>query len=499
MIGDVLRILIKRKRQIIITFLVIVFAVVTGTLLMPKEYETRMKILVKSDRVDGGSSSDVSEAQVNTEIELLNSNNLLEQVAKATGLQHLEHAGSVPARDRDAVSVEKAVRRLQHDLKITAVRKSDIIEVKYAATNPHFAAAVLRQFAQTYLDAHLRAHSMPGTYEFFSGQATRYRQELKTIEEEVANFQEGADVVLLAQQKEATLQKSMESQSDLLKTQAAINEHQSKIARINSQLGSVDGRVVTQSRVVSNQYVTERLNTMMAELQNRRTQLLTKFQPNDRSIKEVDQEIADTRTALERATKMTGLEQTTDVNPLRQNLEIDLAKEQADLAGAQARRQSLGSQEQGYRTQLSRLDGATAQYDDLLRHQKEVEENYLLYSKKSEEARIAESLDKQKISNVAIIETPSEPHLPTKPNVPLNLIIGTFLAACVSTGWALCAEFFKRGEFLQPQFGMSLPQPASPAGYPSVTGQQYLLNTVRSPADLEELTGLPVLALLDNR
>lgn len=499
MISEILPILVKRKRQIVITFLVILAAVAAGTLLMPKEYETRMKILVKSERVDAAALGDVSETQVNTEIELLNSNNLLEQVVKSTGLQHLEHSGSVAARDREAVAVEKAVRRLQHDLKITAVRKSDIIEVKYDATNPHFAAAVLRQFAQTYLDAHLKAHSMPGTYEFFAGQAVRYRQELKAIEEQVAAFQEQANVVLLAQQKEATLQKSMESQSDLLKTQAAIDEYQSRISHTNGQLNGVDGRVVTQSRVVSNQYVTERLNTMMAELQNRRTQLLTKFQPNDRSIKEVDQEIADTRAALDRATKMTGLEQTTDVNPLRQSLEIDLSKEQADLAGFVARRQAISSQEQGYRAQLMRLDGATAEYDDLLRHQKEVEENYFLYSKKSEEARIAESLDKQKISNVAIIETPSEPHLPSKPNVPLNLVVGTFLAVCVSVGAALCAEFLKRREFGQPQFGVSLGEPASSAGYPSVTGQQYLLNTVKSPADLEELTGLPVLALLDSR
>ena len=103
----------------------------------------------------------------------------------------------------------------------------------------------------------------------------------------------------------------------------------------------------------------------------------------------------------------------------------------------------MSAQNESYHSQLMRLDEATAQYDDLVRHRKETEDNYLMYSKKAEEARIAESLDRQKISNVAIIETPTEPHLPSKPNVPLNLAVGTFLAACVSLGIAFTAEFAK--------------------------------------------------------
>ncbi len=499
MINEIVPILIKRKQQILITFLVIVAGVAAATLLMPKRYETRMKILVKSERADNSSaSSDVSETQINTEIELLNSNNLLEQVVKSTGLQLAERTRSVAMNDRAAVAVEMAVRRLQKELKVQSVRKANIIEVTYSATDPHFAALVLRQFADLYLEAHLRAHSEPGTYEFFAGQAERYKQKLEAIEGELADFRERDSVVLMAQQKEAMLQKSMESKSELLQTQAAIGEYQSKIDRTTGQLAGVDGRVVTQSRVMPNQYVTERLNTMLTELQNKRTQLLAKFRPEDRAVKEVEQEIADTQASLDKASKLTGVEQTTDVNPLRQSLEIDLAKERADLAGFQARQQALGSQEQNYRAELAKLDSATSEYDDLVRRRKEAEDNYLLYARKTEEARIAESLDKQKISNVSVIETPSEPHLPSKPNVPLNLVLGTFLAGCVSVGAALCAEYFQRLRVPGQQFGLALGD-AGIAGIVPAGKSQHLLSTVAGPSDLEELTGLPVLALLDGR
>ena len=67
-----------------------------------------------------------------------------------------------------------------------------------------------------------------------------------------------------------------------------------------------------------------------------------------------------------------------------------------------------------------------------------------------------------KIANVAIAETPIEPHVPYKPKILLNLALGIFLAGFLSLGVGFSAE--------------------------------YLRDTIEQPRELEELTGLPVLA-----
>src|SRR4029450_8181064 len=98
-LKDVVATLVRRKWQILATFLTIVAGVTIVTFLMPKQYESHMKILVKNERADvlaapdgsGGSNNrgEVSEEQINTDIELLNSNDLLQQIAVKSGLGRL--------------------------------------------------------------------------------------------------------------------------------------------------------------------------------------------------------------------------------------------------------------------------------------------------------------------------------------------------------------------------------------------------------------------------
>lgn len=500
-LSEISAILLRRKWQIAATFVLVVTVVTTGTLLMPKQYESHMKILVKNERADmvvtadsntgSGYKGAVSEEQINTEIELLNSESLLRQVVEKCGLEKLENSAGYPVAEQRPVALERAVSRLQKNLSITPVRKANVIQVDYISKNPHLAASVLRQVSDSYLEAHLRLHSTPGTYQFFASQTARYQQDLNDAEAKLTTFRQQGNIVMLEQQKDVMLQKASDSQSALLQAESAVGEYSDKIADTRRQLAASSPRVVTQSRTGPNQFSVDHLSAMIADLNNRRTGLLAKFRSDDRLVVEVDKEIADTQASLDKATKATAIEESTDVNPVRQSLEIDMAKEQADLAGLQARRQALAAQTQSYHRQLMTLGDATAQFDDLTRARKEAEDNYLLYARKTEEARIAESLDRQKIANVAIAESPVEPHLPSKSNVPMNIALGVVLAGFLSVGLAFTAEYLQ-----QPRDGrlLSAPDRQGVDRRGVELDMQHLLEPVQQPSELEALTGLAVLA-----
>ena len=100
---------------------------------------------------------------------------------------------------------------------------------------------------------------------------------------------------------------------------------------------------MTQSKQLPNQYSAERLNTMMVELQNKRTQLLTKFRPDDRLVKEVDEQIRTTREALAQGRiRRPRSKKRPILNPLRQTLETELSRARLDQSGAQGAARHAG-------------------------------------------------------------------------------------------------------------------------------------------------------------
>jgi uncharacterized protein involved in exopolysaccharide biosynthesis len=481
-VRDAASVWFRHKLLIVVTFLTIVAGTAVATFLMPNQYESRIKILVKNTRTDvpitpeqttglNGSASDneVSETLINSEIELLTSKDLLNQVAAETGLdkqppsllQRLHLKETPPTA---AGRIEQASERLSKDLTINPVKKANIIEIVYTSSSPETAVAVLRKLEALYLEKHLKLHRPPGTYEFFKAQADQYEQQLRDAGKQLSTFQQSMNVVSLSQQKDLTVQKMTEAKAKLLETDTFLKEVNERIGLLQQQLRTMQPRVVTQSRSLPNQYSAERLNTMLVELQNHRTQLLTKFRPEDRLVREVDAQIKTTKAALDKATGDTATEQATDLNPQRQTFETELARARVDQAGAQARHTSLAGQVQEYESLLSRWAGSTSEYDNLTRRVKEAESNYQLYEKKQEEARIADELDQNKITNVSIAEAAVRSQLPVRPNRPLNLLLGLFIGLLMSIAVVITAEFLREN--------------------------------VYSARELESLTGHPVLATI---
>jgi len=194
------------------------------------------------------------------------------------------------------------------------------------------------------------------------------------------------------------------------------------------QLHTIPQRQMTQVRTVPNDYSVERLNTMLAELENKRTTLLTKFTNNDRLVQEVNQQIADTKTALANAQKMTSQEHDTDVNPVWQTVTGSIIQNETQREALKAKHTALTAQISAMQGHLSGVEGSTVAFNTLKQKVVDLDNNYQLYTQKRDEAEIADAMNANRLLNVAVAQSPTYSILAYSPKPVLDIALGTFTA-----------------------------------------------------------------------
>jgi uncharacterized protein involved in exopolysaccharide biosynthesis len=183
----------------------------------------------------------------------------------------------------------------------------------------------------------------------------------------------------------------------------------------------------------------QNLKSTLLELELRRSDLLMKFEPTYRPVQEVEQQIAQARDAIAAAEKAPLRDETTDTDPTYEALRAELAKANTELAALQARATATESMVGSYRAQSQRLGQEELLQQDMLRSAKANEENYLLYLRKQEEARISDALDRQRISNVVVAEAATVPFRPQRHRL-VFLIVGSLFACLTSVFFAFAVD-----------------------------------------------------------
>jgi uncharacterized protein involved in exopolysaccharide biosynthesis len=245
--------------------------------------------------------------------------------------------------------------------------------------------------------------------------------------------------VAAAQQRDLTLQKLSEVDASYRQTRIDLAETQQRVWELGDEVAKLPERTTTQVRISDNPELLKSLKASLLDLQLKRTQLLTKFEPSHRFVQEVDQQIAQTEGTIATENALPLRDETTDKNVQHEWAKSELQRAQVQLKALQAREAATVTQEAAYRSMARQLGEDAVTQDDLLSTEKAAQENYLLYVKKQEEARMDDALDERGIVNVAIAEHPVVPALPVS-SAWTVLAIGLAAAGAAGTGAAFAAD-----------------------------------------------------------
>jgi len=456
--------LFRHPKLMLWMFLGVVLVTAATALLLPKDYQAKMKILVKRDRVDAAVSpvwdavmstpGDVTEEELNSEVELLRSRDLLEKVVLSCDLQgapsrHFWERFFSPGADRESQDarnrdekISKSVQNLENKLQIEPLKKTDLIRVTYDSPDPQLSALVLRTLGNLYLEKTVEVHRLPGAFAFFQEESQRSDDELQSADTRLTQFDLEKGVADPQLEKQIALQKLAEFEATLSQTKVAIKETEKRARVVREQIASTPEQTVSEIRSMENPALLQQLKTTLLDLELKRTGLADKFEPEYRPLQELQTQINQTADTLSKAESSPDREETTNRNPSYEWLQAELTKSNAELASLGVRATETGNVIREYRERLTAIDLNGAKQENLLREVKEAERNDLLYKQKREEARISEALDRQRIVNVAIAEAATVPALPAHPHWVLTILLGILLGCFVSPGIAFAVDHF---------------------------------------------------------
>lgn len=438
-LEDLKAAVLRHSQLLLVCFIALSAGAVAAVMLARPMYHAQLKLLVKHDRADSvvsaapgsdTSRSELSEQEVLSQVELVRSDDLLEKVATEAGLvQRLLDSERV-ANDGEALAL--ATQHLREDLRVAPIKRTWLIDVSYQSEDQRTARHVLDTLVRLYLEKHLTLHRPSGIHKFFTEQMEQAKQELQDAQDRLLEFNRQNGVVSASLEREAILQKFLEFDAMRAQAAAATLEATQRLDAVRAELSKTPQQRIAEVRTADDGNAMRDVKARILALETQRTELLQKFTPQYRGVRDLDAQLNGLRAALEQAEAHPLKEETLSANPTAQWLDTERARIVADGAAAKARMKAFGSTAHQYREKAEKLEQQNAEQSDLVRRVQTAEQKYLLYSQKQEEARISDELDRTRIANVVVAQAPTvdfeAKRNPSLAMLPLLLFISLLLS-----------------------------------------------------------------------
>lgn len=459
---EALTIIFKHKRVIAVVFLSVVTAAVTGTLVKKPVFEAKSSLLVKMLKDDtsrpgmgiDNSSPRVSLSQdelINTEIQILTGRELTEKVIGTLQLENV-YPDLAKRSGNQTELMDQAVLTFGEKLRVSGVRKSNVITLSFQHNNPEIAARAVNLLVEAFKDKHLALHSDPQS-SFISSQLASFEEKLRKSERSLQEYQQNNKVFSLEEQRSLLLKQRNEFDSTMKIAYDNIQENIKKVASIKSQMKYMANNDVRYTPTDRDNIIIDAKSKLL-ELQLKEQELRRKYTEKNRLVVDARRELEIVNNFLkEQEEGIVGKVKTG--NPVYQNMETDLFRAQADLNSQAAKVNALRDQLRQIDKEIAALDMSESKIQNLKRELAINEKNFKAYADRHEEARLSDAMNRLRLSNISIIQTAVVPVKPVNQRKILDILVGILFGIVSSLG---CAYFLEK-------FGQTFSNPESVEKY----------------------------------
>jgi uncharacterized protein involved in exopolysaccharide biosynthesis/Mrp family chromosome partitioning ATPase len=450
-LDDVYYVLFKHKWKIIACSAVGLLGAVVLVAFRPPMYESEAKLFIRyvldnkspSPTPDGTRviSSYDGQSIINSEIEILNSLDLAEQVVDTIGADRiLAKAGGGKDRNRAANVVRKG-------LVVEVPNKSNVMRILYQHPDPDIVQPVLAGLIDSYFRKHAEIHQAFGAVDDFLSQETdQLRAQLAQTEEELWQARNKAGVISLEDSKKNYTDQIAKIREEIFDAEAALAEHQATLKAITLAPAGTEptNAEPAAASLPINEY--KSISARVDELWKRQQELSVQFTDANTLVKGIRQQIAEaeqSKRALEEKypalTRLSG--PASNAGTPRNGSSIDIGTETTQVLAIQSKIKVLSGQLDQIRKEAGNVAQMDSTISELQRKKKLEEGNYQYFSSSLEQARIDEAVNHGKLSNISKIQAPSPPFRAPR-DLPKKMAMMVAGGVVLGLGWAFLMELF---------------------------------------------------------
>ena len=443
-------IVLRKHQWMILTFLLTVVTVVTiASFKMKPVYVASARVEVDRENPNALPFQDSSsydmymdlENYIETQTQILRSETLAMKTIRSMDLARYPEFGGNPSETVDTGANQKEppiLGAFLGRLTVKRVPNSRLVEVQFEAEDPQLAAQVVNAHLQDYIEENFKSRYDATTQasNFLSSELEELRIKMEKSEDAQVAYERQNQIWMVDANQNTTTQKLADLSKALTDVQTELSKREATYELAHSD--NADSLEAIQGNSEIQDIIKKK-----SDLEQQYTEALSQTGPNYPKVQDLAAQIKDLDAQLNERKKA-----------IIDQIDSDFHESQTRAALLQ---RDLGHQE----AQANNLAEKLVQYN-ILKH--DAESNKELYDgllQKLKEAGISAGL---RTSNIRIVDPALVPSSPTRPQKARNILLAFLVGIIGGIGLA----FFR----------------------------EYLDNTVKSPDDIQVLTGLPSLTVV---
>jgi polysaccharide biosynthesis transport protein len=443
-LSDIYFVLFRHKWKIIFLSAAGIVAGIGYYVVNPPPFQSEAELLVRyildsrspnptANNTTETSPTELGNSIINSEIKILTSFDIAEEVAKNIGPE------KILARLGGGNDPIKAANALKENLIVEAPDNGNVIDIIFRNPDPAVVQPVLQDIISVYLDKDLEVHQSVGqSDDFLTDETAQLSSQIAQTEDELVAVKTNAGIISIEIAETSYAQQIARIREEILQAEADLAEHQ--VALNPGTTSATPGNEVSPDIQEEYQNICAHLDF----LDRRQNDYLTQqgYTDENKLVVEVRGQIAETgklKKDLEGKYPLLAGSYIPSSNLSTQ--ELSSADGMEGVVSPKLRIAVLKQELNQIQADAANMDEAESKISDLQRKKQVQEGNYQYYASSLEQARIDETLGSGRVSNINLIQTPTPPFKDRSKKIKSGLLLMIGGVGC-GLAWAFLIEFY---------------------------------------------------------